>query len=122
MSPLLPRLRGPRRGSVSPHLQGVVMGAGIQPRADSVVAALEERILAPDATAFVASLHRRFDARRRELLEQRRVRQCALDAGLRPDFLDETRDIRESDWRLAPTPSDLLDRRVEITGPVERKM
>ena len=98
------------------------MGAGIQPRADSPVVALEERILSPDARAFVADLHRRFDARRLALLEQRTRRQRALDAGMRPDFLEETRDIRESEWTVAATPADLLDRRVEITGPVERKM
>ena len=98
------------------------MGAGIQPRTDSSVAALEERILTPDAAAFVASLHRRFDGRRVALLEQRHTRQRALDAGMRPGFLDGTREIRESEWSVAPTPADLLDRRVEITGPVERKM
>lgn len=79
-------------------------------------------ILTPEAVAFVAGLQRAFDARRRELLDARVQRQTALDAGQRPDFLPETREIRESEWTVAPLPKDLLDRRVEITGPVERKM
>jgi malate synthase len=79
-------------------------------------------ILTPAALRFVASLARRFEGRRRELLERRRTRQSELDAGRLPDFLPETRDVRESDWRVAPIPDDLLDRRVEITGPVDRKM
>ncbi|MBN8482138.1 MAG: malate synthase A [Xanthomonadales bacterium] len=78
----------------------------------------------PGAAAldFVADLHRRFDARRRELLAARVVRQARFDAGERPDFLAETAAIRAGDWRVAPVPAALLDRRVEITGPVDRKM
>lgn len=79
-------------------------------------------IATPEALAFVAALHRRFDARRRELLQARQARQARFDAGELPDFLPETRDIREADWRVAPIPAALQDRRVEITGPVERKM
>ncbi|MBC7669711.1 MAG: malate synthase A [Gemmatimonadaceae bacterium] len=79
-------------------------------------------ILTPEALAFVADLHRRFDARRRELLVARSVRQARFDAGELPDFLPDTVDIRESDWTVAPIPVDLQDRRVEITGPVDRKM
>jgi malate synthase len=79
-------------------------------------------ILTPEAVAFVAGLQRAFDARRKELLAARAERQKRLDAGQRPDFLPETREIRESEWTVAPLPKDLLDRRVEITGPVERKM
>jgi len=79
-------------------------------------------ILTPEAVAFVAGLQRAFDARRRELLTARVQRQKRLDAGQRPDFLLETKEIRESEWTVAPLPKDLLDRRVEITGPVERKM
>jgi malate synthase len=79
-------------------------------------------ILTPEALAFVAGLHRRFDARRRELLAARVERQARFDAGELPDFLPETADIRESDWTVAPIPADLQDRRVEITGPVDRKM
>jgi malate synthase len=81
-----------------------------------------EEILTPAALAFLAGLHRSFDARRRELLDKRMARQKLFDAGETPDFLTQTRAIRESDWRVAPIPADLLDRRVEITGPVDRKM
>jgi malate synthase len=80
------------------------------------------QILTPEALAFVAGLHRRFEARRRALLAARAARQKEFDAGRLPDFLAETKHIRESDWTIAPQPKDLLDRRVEITGPTERKM
>ncbi|MEZ4300738.1 MAG: malate synthase A [Polyangiaceae bacterium] len=79
-------------------------------------------ILTPEALAFVAGLASAFDGRRRELLERRRTMQARLDAGERFDFLDSTADIRKADWKVAPLPADLLDRRVEITGPVDRKM
>jgi len=79
-------------------------------------------ILTPEALAFVASLHRAFDARRRDLLAARAIRQAQFDAGALPDFLPETASIRAGDWSVAPIPQDLLDRRVEITGPVDRKM
>jgi malate synthase len=79
-------------------------------------------ILTADALGFVAGLHRAFDGRRRELLARRAEVQAGLDAGRMPDFLPETRHVREGDWTVAPTPPDLLDRRVEITGPVDRKM
>jgi malate synthase len=79
-------------------------------------------VLTPEALDFLAGLHRRFDARRRELLAARTVRQARFDAGERPDFLAETASVRAGDWRVAPIPHDLLDRRVEITGPVDRKM
>jgi malate synthase len=82
----------------------------------------QEDILSAEALTFVAELHRRFDARRRELLAARAERQARIEAGELPDFLPETREIREADWRTAPPPPDLLDRRVEITGPVDRKM
>ena len=81
-----------------------------------------ERILTPEALAFVAALEDRFGARRHELLQQRVVRQAGLDAGEMPDFLPETAVIRKTDWQVAPIPADLMDRRVEITGPVDRKM
>jgi malate synthase len=70
----------------------------------------------------VTELQRRFNPRRLELLAARQRRQAAIDAGAMPDFLPETAAIRAADWRIAPVPADLLDRRVEITGPVERKM
>jgi malate synthase len=79
-------------------------------------------ILTPDALEFVASLQREFGPRRRELLAARVERQRRLDSGQLPDFLPETRAIREDGWRVAPLPSPLQDRRVEITGPVDRKM
>jgi malate synthase len=81
-----------------------------------------EEILSPDALAFLANLHRRFQPRRRELLAARDARQARIAAGELPGFLAETADIRESEWKVAPVPADLQDRRVEITGPVERKM
>lgn len=82
-----------------------------------------ETILSVDAIAFLADLERRFGARRRELLAARAARQERFDAGELPNFLPETKDIREGDWKVAPIPKDLLDRRVEITGPVDnRKM
>jgi len=90
-----------------------------------VVAPVSERyaaILTPEAIVFLAGLQRAFNGRRKELLAARVVRQARIDAGERPDFLEETRAIRESEWTVAPLPADLLDRRVEITGPVERKM
>src|SRR5512134_2607072 len=80
------------------------------------------QILTPEALALAARLQREFEPRRRELLAQRVERQRQLDAGKLPDFLPETRQIRESSWTIAPIPKDLECRRVEITGPVERKM
>jgi len=79
-------------------------------------------ILTPEALDFVASLHQLFDDRRKELLQARQVRQKELDNGGTLDFLPETKAIREGDWTIAPLPKDLQDRRVEITGPVNRKM
>jgi malate synthase len=81
-----------------------------------------DEILTEEALGFVAGLHREFDDRRRDLLTERAARQERIDAGERPSFLDATASIREGDWRVAPAPKDLLDRRVEITGPTDRKM
>ncbi|OYX65182.1 MAG: malate synthase A, partial [Rhizobiales bacterium 32-66-11] len=81
-----------------------------------------EEILTPEALAFVAELQRNFNATRLSLLEARTARQARFDAGELPDFLNETQGVRDADWRIAPLPQDLLDRRVEITGPVDRKM
>jgi malate synthase len=81
-----------------------------------------EQILTADALALVAKLHRAFEPRRRELLAKRVERTKALDAGVRPDFLPETKSVRDGNWTIAPIPADLQCRRVEITGPVERKM
>ncbi len=99
---------------------GLETPAGISLRAPRVEG--DSAILTPDALSFVAMLHRRFGARRLELLARRAQTQRALDAGWTPGFLPETAEIRAGDWTAAPIPADLLDRRVEITGPVDRKM
>src|SRR5262249_16273365 len=75
----------------------------------------------PDALAFVEGLTRRFGSRVVALLQDRRAAQARFDAGERPRFLERTRAIRDEAWTVAPLPADLLDRRVEITGPVDRK-
>jgi len=86
------------------------------------VAAAAGDVLSGEATAFVELLHRELNPRRLDLLSRRRERQRELDAGALPSFRGDTREIREGDWRVAPAPADLRDRRCEITGPVERKM
>ncbi len=93
---------------------GISVAGAVQPRF--------EEVLTHDALAFVAELHRRFNQTRKRLLAVRAERQKRFDAGETPDFLAETRHIREGDWTVAPIPADLQDRRVEITGPVDRKM
>ncbi|MEO8596668.1 MAG: malate synthase A [Candidatus Solibacter sp.] len=82
----------------------------------------QQAILTDEALGFLAMLSREFETRRRELLAARRFRQEELDRGVMPGFLESTAQIRASEWQVAPIPADLLDRRVEITGPVERKM
>ena len=82
----------------------------------------EKEILTNDAMAFLGELVQRFTPRRDALLAERRVWQAKIDAGALPDFLPETAEIRNSDWKIRGIPEDLLDRRVEITGPVDRKM
>jgi malate synthase len=81
-----------------------------------------DTILSPKALEFISELEETFGSRRRQLLEKRQMRQCDLDAGTLPDFLPATEDLRKSRWRVAEPPEDLRDRRVEITGPVDRKM
>jgi len=81
-----------------------------------------ERVLTEGALDFIANLHRKFDGRRRELLAARVERQKRWDAGALPDFLPGTRSVREGIWRVGAIPADLADRRVEITGPTDRKM
>ncbi|WP_445327063.1 malate synthase A [Sporosarcina sp. FSL K6-1508] len=81
-----------------------------------------EEILTPDALTFLQSLHDNFDGRRKELLANRQQRQSDIDGGIKLDFLAETQHIRDGEWTIAPLPPDLQDRRVEITGPVGRKM
>src|SRR3989442_191542 len=79
-------------------------------------------ILTEEALDFIANLHRHFEPRRQDLLARRAARQKEFDRGALPDFLPDTREIREREWRIAPQPKDLLDRRVELTGPTDRKM
>jgi malate synthase len=83
---------------------------------------VSEQVLTPDARAFLTALEREFRERRAELLEARHVRAERLRQGELPDFLPETASVRAGDWRVAPVPEELQDRRVEITGPVDRKM
>jgi malate synthase len=101
-------------------MAGVATGAGVEVRGP--VEPPFDEVLSKDALEFVAGLQRRFGETRLALLRRRAERQRELEAGARPDFLAETRQVREGDWRVAPVPADLQDRRVEITGPVERKM
>jgi malate synthase len=82
----------------------------------------QESLLTPAALAFLGHLHRRFEPQRQQRLAARQLRQTEFDAGALPAFREDTREIRESDWRVAPIPAALLDRRVEITGPVDPKM
>ncbi|MFZ2020099.1 MAG: malate synthase A [Terracidiphilus sp.] len=96
------------------HLPGVEFLAPLGDR--------DAEILTPDAVAFIVDLQRTFNERRKSLLEARHERQKRLDAGEKPDFLKETKQIRDAEWTVAPLPKDILDRRVEITGPVDRKM
>jgi malate synthase len=98
----------------APDLQGIELRGDYLPGSDA--------ILTPEALAFVATLERRFGAERRRLLRRRAERHAWLDAGEKPDFLPDTAAIRAADWRVAPVPRDLADRRVEITGPVDAKM
>ena len=93
---------------------GITVAGAMEPRFDE--------ILTPEALDFVAGLHRAFDPTRKALLARRAERQARVDAGELPHFLPETAGIRAGDWIIAPLPADLLDRRVEITGPVDRKM
>ena len=81
-----------------------------------------DHVLSPEALAFVAGLERQFGPRRTELLEARSERQRRLDAGELPKFLESTEDVRKADWKVAAVPADLAERKVEITGPVDRKM
>ena len=83
---------------------------------------IESKVLTPDASRFLKRLSQEFEARRQEVLARRRARQTQIDAGQLPDFLPETAHIRDQPWTVAPIPHDLRDRRVEITGPVDRKM
>src|SRR5438132_5541691 len=94
--------------------QGVVIRGAMKPG--------YEKVLTPGAVAFAVELEREFSAERRRLLARRAEIQQRLDTGWKPAFLPETKAIRDSDWRAAPIPRDIQDRRTEITGPTDRKM
>ncbi|MDB6019465.1 MAG: malate synthase [Pedosphaera sp.] len=100
--------------------QSLTLPAGVEIKAP--VDDQAAQILTPEALRFLAKLARQFDATRQELLAKRVERQKEIDAGVMPDFLPATRHIREGNWKVAPVPADLQDRRTEITGPVDRKM
>ncbi len=100
--------------SFGPNVNGVVISIKLGPRFDEILTA--------PALEFIAGMHRKFDKTRQKLLARRMDRQLRYDAGELPDFLYETKRIREQGWKIATLPKDLLDRRVEITGPVDRKM
>src|SRR5512143_2250473 len=117
---------GNRRGEAGStsrdyHQRGSMqIGAGIDilgPRLPE-----QDRVITRESLEFVATLERTFGPRRRQLLATRAHRRAAFRSGALPDFLDETRAVRDAAWTVAPAPRDLDDRRVEITGPVERKM
>ncbi|HLQ63959.1 MAG TPA: malate synthase A [bacterium] len=110
----------PKHTKTATDLPSRGAGSGVEVRTPTVDRASE--ILSPEAIAFVVALHRKFNPTREALLAKRAERQATFDAGRLPDFLPETRTIREGSWRVAPLPQDLRDRRVEITGPVDRKM
>ncbi|HEX6373722.1 MAG TPA: malate synthase A [Longimicrobium sp.] len=104
--------------TVADERAGQVQGVQVLGDADGAAA----RVLTPEALAFVADLHRRFNPTRLELLRRRDERQEWIDQGNEPGFLDETAEVRAGDWTVAPCPADLQDRRVEITGPTDAKM
>src|SRR5207249_2617920 len=109
-------------GDVASSLDSLTptLPAGVEIRAPALSGA--ERVLTPAALSFVAKLHRAFESRRQDLLARRAARQREFDAGKFPDFIPEAAPLRAKEWTIAPQPDDLLDRRVEITGPVDRKM
>src|SRR5438105_10403631 len=108
----------PMAGKPAAHLPSGIHG--VEFRADVPPAFAE--ILTDDACAFLARLSERFENERQRLLEARKQRQRRISEGALPDFLPETKGVRAAAWQAAPIPRDLLDRRVEITGPPERKM
>jgi malate synthase len=106
----------------APHLNGYSLTGpqGVEIKGHVTPEMLE--ILSHEALAFITEMARKFNPRRKELLAAREVAWNKLKQGELLDFLPETKSIREGDWKVAPIPADLQDRRVEITGPVDRKM
>lgn len=105
-------------------LQSVIMSQSYSTTV-KIIPSLESKydgILTKESLAFLEKLHYNFEPRRQSLLSQRVTKQKQLNSGLQLDFLESTKQIRESDWSIAPLPKPLLKRRVEITGPVDRKM
>ncbi|MBV9227668.1 MAG: malate synthase A, partial [Chloroflexi bacterium] len=100
--------------AITNYAEGIEVRAAVTPEF--------AEILTPEAMSFLATLARAFEGRREELLQRRAQRQAELNAGKLPDFLPDTEHIRSGSWTIAPIPADLQDRRVEITGPVDRKM
>lgn len=114
-----------KQSVVGPHyLQSVIMSQSYS-TSIKIVPSLEskyEGIMTPDSLSFLEKLHNNFEPKRQNLLSQRVTKQKELNDGLQLDFLESTKHIRESDWKIAALPKPLLKRRVEITGPVDRKM
>jgi len=119
---LKPAAGGKSKGGANPgtELNRTLQPEGIEIR--GAVSAQLAEILTPDAVRFVAKLARSFSGTRESLLQKRTERQVEIDSGVMPDFLPETEELRKDSWTVAAVPRDLQDRRVEITGPVDRKM
>src|ERR1700722_17782930 len=94
----------------------------VQIQITAQVSEAQKSVLTQDAVVFLRKLAATFEGRRQELLALRRERQARIDRGELPDFLPETSGVRQAEWSVASIPADLMDRRVEITGPVDRKM
>jgi len=103
-------------------MSATTLPTSILPPKSNVDAETQAAILTPEAQTFLAKLAHKFEARRQELLARRHTVQQEINGGKFPNFLPETAEIRRSEWKVAPIPKDLMDRRVEITGPVDRKM
>src|SRR5580765_1790406 len=114
--------RSARECKTSPEYHKRAESSSLMPVPTAPIVDGTDRILTPSAIAFVEDLTRRFRPRIDELLERRRATQARFNAGARPDFLADTAAVRSGDWKVAAIPADLQDRRVEITGPVDRKM
>ena len=104
---------------MAPNSTAILQGVNVLGKVDDN----QKKILTPEALTFLALLHRSFNATRKQLLERRKIRQNELDRGVLPDFLPEHKHIRDdATWRGARPAPGLVDRRVEITGPTDRKM